>query len=112
VTIQSSYLDPEGPWGTWSEAVALWTRGAQAVAGPGQPPMRLVHPRAPGMCEWVEFAHELQELNLDYLTGLVRATTIAREAASTHLDGLAGAVGHHVGAFTRTVGRNGHPNGA
>jgi hypothetical protein len=112
VTIPSNYLDPAGTPGTWSEAVALWTRGAQAVAGQVQQPVRLLHPRAPGMCEWVEFAHELQELNLDYLTGLIRAATIAREAASAHLDGLAGAVGHQVGTLAQTVGRNGHPNGA
>jgi hypothetical protein len=109
VTIQWSYLDSGASGGAWSDAAALWTRGAQAVAGQIQEPMRLVHPRAPGMCEWVEFAHELQELNLDYFTGLIRAATIAREAASAQLDVLAGTVGQQVGALW---GTNGHSNGA
>jgi hypothetical protein len=109
VTIRWSYLDSGASRGAWSEAAALWTRGAQAVAGQIQEPMRLVHPRAPGMCEWVEFAHELQELNLDYFIGLIRAATIAREAASAQLDVLAGAVGQQVGALW---GTNGHSNGA
>ena len=107
-----NYLDPAGPRATWSEAAALWLRGTQAAVGHYQQPIRLMHPRAPGMCEWVQFAHEMQELNLDYWTGLIRAATMAREAASSQIEVLADAVGQNVGALAATMGLNGHSNGS
>jgi peptidoglycan hydrolase CwlO-like protein len=103
MTLQDQYLDTaRRAQSAWSDATSWWTRSFQDVAGQSRRPLDLVDPTVV-IRQWVEFAQDVQQVNMEYVANLIRAASVAGEAVGQHVDGLASAVERQVDGLSDQV---------
>ena len=103
MTLQDQYVNGARSARTaWTDAAASWTGSIKDAATQARAPFALVNATAL-ITQSATLARQLQQANLDYTANLLRAVSVAGDAAGQYLDSIGSVVRDQVHALSDTV---------
>jgi hypothetical protein len=103
MTLQDQYANGARTVGkAWTDAATSWTGSIKDAAGQARTPFAMVNATAL-ITQSATLARQLQQANLEYAVNLLRAVSVAGDAAGQYLDSVGSVLRNQVNALSDSV---------